>query len=128
MSLEDIEREARRIAAEYLRGADAEAATTLAERRGLTARARADEKAKAAAREAARQLGLRRVATAAPGEMARLGKKGAAAAWAKIGTGRDKVLELKRRAAVRKRNARAKRQALIEAIRRAYERKARESK
>ncbi len=121
MSLEDVEREAKRIAAAF----DSDAARTLVERK-LTARARADEKAKAAAREAARQLGLRRVATAAPGEMSRLGKKGAAAAWAKIGTGRDKVLELKRRAAVRKRNARAKRQALIEAIRRADERKARQ--
>ncbi len=137
MSIEDINSEAKATLAESEAGktlaeqrramirqakatlAESEAGKTLAEQRRAMIRARQDEKASAAAREAARQLALRRAATAKPGEYSRLGKKGSAALWKKIGTGRARVVELKRRAAVRKRNARIRRQALVDAIRRA---------
>ncbi len=92
-------------------------AAVLAETRHRQALSDIDTAAKAAASAAGRAMGLRRASLAKPGELSELGKRGAAASWAKLGTGRERAIELKRRAMTRKRNARAKRAAMLAALR-----------
>lgn len=64
--------------------------------------------------EAARAMGLKRAAKAGHDELSRLGKLGAKRLWDKIGTGKERTLELRRRSLVRKRNRRARIEKLLQ--------------